>query len=59
MTRLQLPNGTVIEIKNLPGGGKRIEIRGPFGMGELTLDANSASEVAVALLPHPEEADEA
>jgi hypothetical protein len=56
MTRITDDKGNVIEVTDQKDGAKLVELKGPYGIGELRLDRESAREIGLALLPAPEEA---
>lgn len=58
MTRITDPKGNTIEVRDLADGSKLIEMTSPHGIGELRLDAESAKQIGLALLPNPEESAE-
>ena len=57
MTKITDPKGNTIEVRDLTGGGKLIEMSSAHGMAELRLDSESARHIGQALLPAPEESD--
>jgi hypothetical protein len=54
MLKITLPKGSTVEVTDAPDGVKVLRMSGPHGQGELRLDAESAREVGLAFMPHPE-----
>jgi hypothetical protein len=52
--RITDSKGNSIEVSDLTGGAKLIEMQSAHGIGELRLDAESAREIGLALLGHEE-----
>jgi hypothetical protein len=55
MTRITDDKGNTIEVRDLGDGAKLIEMSSKHGIGELRLDAESAKQIGLALLPAPAE----
>lgn len=49
--KIQLERGSTVEVREQADGVKVLHMEGPHGIGQLRLDAVSAREVGLALLP--------
>jgi hypothetical protein len=54
MTRITDDKGNAITVTDQTDGVKLVELKGPYGIGELRLDRDSAREIGLALLPAQE-----